>query len=59
MTINEICRRKRREMDLTQSRLAEYVGVTKGQISHFELGRSGVSSKTLEKIIDVLGLELN
>ena len=58
MKINKLCRRKRREMELSQSRLAEYIGVNQSTIASFESGRSGVSTKTLDKILNTLGIEL-
>ena len=43
-------------MNLSQKELAFRVDVNQTTISNFESGRAGLSSKTLDKIIDVLGI---
>jgi len=58
MKIHELCRQKRRAMNLSQSRLAEYTGVNQSTIANFEQGKTGISSATLEKILNTLGIEL-
>ena len=52
-------RRERRLLEMTQQELADKVGVSQATIQHFENGRSGVSSKTLESIFKVLDINLN
>ena len=58
MEPHKIARSKRRELDVTQAELAEMIGMSQATIQHFENGRSGVSSKTLEKILNVLDIKL-
>ena len=59
MNIHEICRKKRREMEMTQSRLAEYAGTNQSTIANFESGRTGISSKTLDRIFNALGIDIS
>ncbi|KKL70566.1 hypothetical protein LCGC14_2103650 [marine sediment metagenome] len=58
MEQHQIVRRKRRELEMTQQQLADRIGMSQAMIQHYENGRSGVSSKTLEKILNVLDLKL-
>lgn len=59
MSINEKCRKKRREIELSQKELADQIGVNQSTIASFESGRSGLSVQNLEKILDVLKIELS
>ena len=45
-------------MDITQTELAERIGMSQSMIQHFENGRSNVSIVTLEKIAKVLDIPL-
>ena len=58
MNPHKICRQKRRLMDITQTELAERIGMSQSMIQHFENGRSNVSIVTLEKIAKVLDIPL-
>ena len=48
----------RKQKKLTQERLAEIIGVDNGYISKLEVGQNFPSITTLEKIADVLDVEL-
>ncbi len=58
MEPHKIVRRKRRELEMSQAELADKIGMSQATVQHFENGRSGVSSKTLEKILEVLNIKL-
>ena len=53
---NEI-RTARRAKGLSQRELAEKVGLTRGQYSHYETGKNSMSLETWAKIAKVLDLE--
>lgn len=48
-------RRRRIELGLSQTDLAERAGVSKSHVSDVENGRAGFSPKNLKAIADVLG----
>lgn len=56
--INETIRKKRRELGISQAELSRRIGVRKATICDFENGKYGLSSKTLELILEELGIEL-
>ena len=58
MNLHEICRKKRREINMSQSRLAEYTSIDQAAISKFENGRGGISMKSVQKIIDILEINI-
>ena len=58
MKINEIIRKKRREKEISQTQLAEYANVDQSSISRFESGRGGISSKTLDKLFQILDIDI-
>lgn len=57
MDIASKIREKRKEMGLTQKALAEEAGIAWQTISYAERGKA-INMKTLEKIINVLGMNL-
>lgn len=57
MDIASKIRKKRKEMGLTQKALAEEAGIAWQTISYAERGKT-INMKTLEKIINVLGMNL-
>ena len=57
MDIASKIRKKRKEMGLTQKALAEEAGIAWPTISYAERGKT-INMKTLEKIINVLGMNL-
>lgn len=59
MNIGDKIKAKRREGGLTQSELADKVGISRNYISDLENGRYIPSVKTLSKIASVLGIDLN
>lgn len=48
----------RKKLNMTQTELAQHVGVSKGAISHFEKSTSKPSSETLTKLSQTLGEDL-
>ncbi|MBQ8459145.1 helix-turn-helix transcriptional regulator [bacterium] len=48
----------RKQKKITQEKLSELIGVDNGYISKLEVGQNFPSLKTLEKISDVLDVEL-
>lgn len=48
----------RKQRKITQEKLAEIIGVDNGYISKLEVGQNFPSISTLERIADVLGVEL-
>ncbi len=57
--IHETVREKRRKLEMSQETLAGLAGTNRTSIVNFENGRSGVSSKTLERIFKALDINLN
>ena len=59
MNLHEICRKKRREKDMTQKRLSEYVNIDHSAISRFEKTGSGISTDALQRLIDFFEIKIN
>ncbi len=57
--IGKICRERRLELGLSQETLGEYSGLLQKQISKIENGQTNVTIESLEKVLEVLGLELD
>jgi transcriptional regulator with XRE-family HTH domain len=51
-------RKIRRDRDMTQEQLAEAIGVTMAFISRMERGRHGASFDNIQKLAEVLGVEV-
>ena len=51
-------RKIRRNLDITQEQLAEAVGITSESISNIERGKTAPSFETLEKIAEVLQVQV-
>lgn len=49
---------ERKRQGLTQSDLAEKIGVRQATISEYESGKSEMKSETLSKIIESLGIDV-
>ena len=62
LTINKIgktIKKRRKELKLELKDLQDYSGVNYVSISDIENGKSNPTIKTLEKLLDVLGMEIN
>jgi len=46
----------RKRLDLTQDALAEYLGVSRGQVNYYEAGSRAVSTDQLQKLADLFCL---
>ena len=57
--IGKIIQERRVYLNLTQKDVAEMAGITFKSISEIELGIRNPSINTLNKVLDVLGLELS
>jgi transcriptional regulator with XRE-family HTH domain len=57
--IGKIIQKRRDYLNLTQKDVAEMAGITFKSISEIELGIRNPSINTLNKVLDVLGLELS
>jgi transcriptional regulator with XRE-family HTH domain len=57
--IGKIIQERRDYLNLTQKDVAEMAGITFKSISEIELGVRNPSINTLNRILDVLGLELS
>lgn len=49
----------RKSMDLTQTQVAEQIGLTQQTIAHYEVGRLRISVATLIRLSDILGYSLD
>ncbi len=57
--IGRTIKKRRKELNLELKDLQDYTGVSYTSICDIENGKSNPTIKTLEKILDVLGLEIN
>ena len=57
--IGKIIRIRRKELNLELKDLQDYSGVNYVSISEIENGKANPTIKTLEKLLDVLGMELD
>ena len=61
-TVNKIgntIRKRRKELGLELKDLQDYSGVNYASISDIENGKTNPTIKTLEKLLDVIGMEIN
>ncbi len=58
-TLGEIIRNRRKELKITQPHLAELAGVSTNTLYKLERGQSNPSLDVLNKLAEVLGMELN
>ena len=58
MKINQFCQAKRREFGISQKDLAAALNIRIATISDFETGKSGISSRTLDEMFPILGIDL-
>lgn len=57
--IGKIIKKRRQELKLELKDLQDYSGVNYASISDIENGKSNPTIKTLEKLLDVLGMQIN
>jgi transcriptional regulator with XRE-family HTH domain len=50
-------RAKRKELGMSQAELGRRVDVSRVAICEYEAGRGGLSDQTLERMLDVLGID--
>ena len=57
--IGKIIKKRRQELNLELKDLQDYSGVNYVSISDIENGKANPTIKTLEKLLDVLGMQIN
>ena len=57
--IGKIIKKRRQELNLELKDLQDYSGVNYASISDIENGKANPTIKTLEKLLDVLGMQIN
>ncbi|CAM3969638.1 helix-turn-helix domain-containing protein [Arcobacter cloacae] len=57
--IGKIIRKRRKELNLELKDLQDYSGINYASISDIENGKANPTIKTLEKLLDVLGMQIN
>ena len=58
MILDEIIKKRRVKLKLSQVDLAEMSGISLATVKDIERGKANPSLRTVEKLLDVLGLEL-
>lgn len=59
MGLSEVMKSRRKALDINQQDLAEMSGVSLATIKDIERGKGNPSLETVQKILDVLGMEIN
>ena len=57
--IGKIIKKRRLELNLELKDLQDYSGVNYASISDLEYGKANPTIKTLEKLLDALGMQIN
>lgn len=57
--IGKTIKKRRKELSLELKDLQDYSGINYASISDIENGKANPTIKTLEKLLDVLGMELD
>ena len=57
--IGKIIKKRRKELNLELKDLQDYSGVNYASISDIENGKANPTIKTLEKLLDALGMQIN
>ena len=57
--IGKIIKNRRKELNLELKDLQDYSGVNYASISDIENGKANPTIKTLEKLLDALGMQIN
>ena len=55
LTFSEVVYRDRKRQNMSQTELAERVGVHQQVVSHWEIGKNLIGLENLEKLVEVLG----
>ncbi|MCR4847737.1 MAG: helix-turn-helix domain-containing protein [Bacteroidales bacterium] len=58
MVLSEIIKNRRAKLKLSQADLAEMAGVSLATVKDIERGKGNPSIRTVEKLLEVLGLEI-
>lgn len=58
-TIAETIKKRRKELEITQSHLSELSGISVNTIYKLERGQGNPSLEIVQKLMDVLGLEIS
>ena len=59
MKIGKIIKKRRQELNLELKDLQDYSGVNYASISDIENGKANPTIKTVEKLLDALGMQIN
>lgn len=62
MLVNQVAesiKTRRKELEITQNHLSELSGISKNTLYKLERGQGNPSLEVVQKLIDVLGLEIN
>ena len=57
--IGKIIKKRRQELNLELKDLQDYSGVNYASISDIENGKANPTIKTIEKLLDALGMQIN
>ena len=57
--IGKIIKKRRQELNLELKDLQDYSGINYASISDIENGKANTTIKTLEKLLDALGMQIN
>lgn len=58
MILSDVIKERRAKLHLSQSDLAEMTGVSLATVKDIERGKGNPSIRTVEKLLEVLGLEI-
>ena len=58
MVLSDIIKNRRAKLKLSQADLAEMAGVSLATVKDIERGKGNPSIRTVEKLLEVLGLEI-
>lgn len=58
MTIREIIRKRRKDLNLTQAELADKMGIGHASIGRYESGKTPLTEKMIQKFSDALDIDL-
>ncbi len=56
--LSDVIKERRAKLDLSQADLAEMTGVSLATVKDIERGKGNPSLRTVEKLLEVLGLEI-